>query len=109
MTLNQSNLQQVIAKYSVYPKTGEFLIMQPLDYEKDLERQVVLIVKMTDQGIQKLTASCSLTLSLIDVDDYIPEIELLDMDSGAAQASFNVRGAAEENESTLRLLTMVSV
>ncbi|CAH8480107.1 unnamed protein product [Dicrocoelium dendriticum] len=107
--LNQSTLQQLSAIYSIHPKTGELRIQQPLDYENDLERRVVLIVKATDQGIPKLTASCSLTLFLVDVNDNSPEIEVIDVDSNAAQASFDALVTVEENESTLRLLKMVSV
>ncbi|CAI2738394.1 unnamed protein product [Dicrocoelium dendriticum] len=108
---NDSVIGRLKSKYAIEPKTGKLYAAKPLDYENELERQVVIIVKAVDHGTPRLTASVSLTVSLIDVNDNIPHIRVLDVGlRGQDLGSEGVtRAILHENDPNPRVLKLISV
>ncbi|CAI2737641.1 unnamed protein product [Dicrocoelium dendriticum] len=108
---NQSTIHRLGSKYAINPRTGEVRVTMPLDYENDFERRFVLTAKAVDQGSPKLTASASLTVCLIDVNDNSPEIEVLDVDASTEDIGKGARAQVllHENDPTPMLLKMISV
>ncbi|KAF6771049.1 hypothetical protein AHF37_10575 [Paragonimus kellicotti] len=111
-TLNQSTIKRLSSKYSLNPKSGDLRVVQPLDYENDLERRLVLVVRAIDQGSPKLTASTSVTISVTDVNDNSPQVEILEVDTMNKDIDKDapaIPAVLSENSAEPHLLKLISV
>ncbi|VDP65111.1 unnamed protein product [Echinostoma caproni] len=109
--VNQTVLNRLSSKYMIHPYTGELRVVQPLDYEDELERKVVLVVRAADSGSPQQTASSSLTITLTDVNDNGPVIEILGVDVRNDPISDGGTGVStfKENDPEPQLLRLISV
>ncbi|TGZ64974.1 hypothetical protein CRM22_006079 [Opisthorchis felineus] len=110
--LNQTMIQRLSTKYNLNPKTGELRVVQPLDYESQLERRLLLVVKASDQGSPRLTSTTTLTVLVTDVNDNSPTIEVFEVgqnDENTAGSSGGESALLMENEAEPKLLKLISV
>ncbi|TPP62324.1 Protocadherin-11 Y-linked [Fasciola gigantica] len=108
---NQTALSRLSSKYLIHPYTGELRVAQSLDYEDELERKLVLVIRAADSGSPQQTASAILTITLTDVNDNGPTIEVLGV---GTRSESGVDGTAEladfkENDPDPQLLRLISV
>ncbi|KAA3677401.1 protocadherin delta 1 [Paragonimus westermani] len=109
-TLNQSTIKRLSMKYSLDPKSGDLRVIQPLDYENDVERRLVLVVRAIDQGSPKLTASTSVTISVTDVNDNSPQVEILEVATMSKDTDVSaIPAVLRENNAEPHLLKLISV
>ncbi|KAA0193633.1 Protocadherin-9 [Fasciolopsis buskii] len=109
--MNQSALSRLSSKYTIHPHSGELRVVRPLDYENEFERKLLIVIRAADSGSPQQTASATLTVSLTDVNDNGPFIEVLGVgtrgengvDANSEMAIF------KENDPDPQLLRLISV
>ncbi|KAF5403780.1 Protocadherin-11 Y-linked [Paragonimus heterotremus] len=100
---------QLRSKYELDEKTGRLTVLKRLDYENEMERLLIFIVKTRDHGDPSLTATLSFTLTVQDVNDNNPVVTVLTANTADTNETHADSVILWENDSSSHLLKLLSV
>ncbi|KAA3679722.1 protocadherin delta 1 [Paragonimus westermani] len=100
---------QLRSKYGLDERTGRLTVLRRLDYENEIERSLIFIVKTSDHGDPRLTATISFTLSVLDVNDNTPVVTVLAANTANTNETHADSIILWENDSSSHLLKLLSV
>ncbi|XP_047209231.1 protocadherin gamma-C5-like isoform X4 [Girardinichthys multiradiatus] len=69
-----STPQSLLSIFKMNSDTGEIILLNPLDYETSSKTEISITAK--DKGVPEMEGHCRVQLSVIDVNDNVPEIML---------------------------------